>query len=186
MRYNRLVDLGLTETQVKDNLMFASDKLGAPMTVAMRPGDAKEWFGVAPPDLSVVARSRGADWLYAYLRSFYRDENTATGWNNVMFPNVAMPNVLWELQGQQTLKVEQSKGEHGSAHRVQRLVLSTPGTLTAREFDAMTADLTNYLVFMGEPARQSRMQIGYAVLIFLGILFVPVYLLKQDYWKEVH
>jgi ubiquinol-cytochrome c reductase cytochrome c1 subunit len=185
MRYNRLADLGLTETQIKDNLMFASEKLGSTMTVAMRPSDAKDWFGVAPPDLSVVARSRGADWLYAYLRSFYRDDSTATGWNNLMFPNVGMPNVLWQLQGQQTLKVEESKGEHGK-HRVQTLVLSTPGALTPREFDLAAADLTNYLVFMGEPARETRVQIGFAVLIFLGVLFVPVYLLKQDYWKEVH
>src|SRR5690349_23904491 len=116
MRYNRLVDLGLTETQVKDNLMFASDKLGAPMTVAMRPGDAKEWFGVAPPDLSVVARSRGADWLYAYLRSFYRDAKTPTGWNNAVFPNVSMPHALWTLQGERRMEVDEGKDLAGHEH----------------------------------------------------------------------
>ena len=185
MRYNRLADLGLTATQIRDNLMFASDKLGATMSVAMRAEDAKEWFGVAPPDLSVIARSRGPDWLYTYLRSFYRDDSATTGWNNVVFPNVAMPNVLWELQGQQILKVEVSRNGHETEH-VKKLTIAAPGTLGEREFDALTADLVNYLVFMGEPARQSRMQIGYAVLIFLGVLFVPVYLLKKDYWKEVH
>jgi len=185
MRYNRLTDLGLTPTQIKDNLMFTTDKLGAPMWVAMRPADAKEWFGVAPPDLSVIARSRAPDWLYTYLRSFYRDDSTATGWNNVVFPNVAMPNVLWELQGQQDYQLQQPKGEHGSEH-ARKLVIASPGAMSPREFDLLVADLVNYLVFMGEPARQSRMQLGYAVLIFLGVLFVPVYLLKQDYWKEMH
>jgi len=186
MRYNRLEDLGLTAAQIKDNLMFAAaTKPGAPMSIAMRPEDAEEWFGVAPPDLSVIARSRGPDWLYTYLRSFYRDDSTVTGWNNLIFPNVGMPHVLWELQGQQTLKVEERKGVHGKEH-VKTLAAATPGTLDARAYDALVADLVNYLVFMGEPARQARMQIGYVVLIFLGVLFVPVYLLKQDYWKEVH
>lgn len=186
MRYNRLEDLGLTPAQIKDNLMFAAaTKPGAPMSIAMRPKDAEEWFGVAPPDLSVIARSRGPDWLYTYLRSFYRDDSTTTGWNNLIFPNVAMPHVLWELQGQQILKVEERKGAHGKEH-VKTVAAGTPGTLDARAYDALVADLVNYLVFMGEPARQARMQIGYVVLIFLGVLFVPVYLLKQDYWKEVH
>ena len=165
--------------------MFAADKPGAPMTVAMRPADAKQWFGVAPPDLSVVARSRGANWLYAYLRSFYRDDSTATGWNNLVFPNVGMPHVLWELQGQQALKVQDRKGEHGTEH-VRTLTIATPGTLSERAYDMLAADLVNYLVFMGEPARQTRIQIGYAVLIFLGVMFLPIYLLKQDYWKDVH
>jgi ubiquinol-cytochrome c reductase cytochrome c1 subunit len=185
MRYNRLGDLGLTPEQIKDNLMFASDKPGAPMTIAMRPADAKEWFGVAPPDLSVVARSRGADWLYTYLRGFYRDDSTATGWNNIVFPNVGMPHVLWELQGQQVLKVEEKKGEHGVEH-VRSLSIASPGTMKPLEYDQLVGDLVNYLVFMGEPARATRMQIGYAVLIFLGVMFIPVYLLKKEYWKDVH
>jgi ubiquinol-cytochrome c reductase cytochrome c1 subunit len=185
MRYSRLTDLGLTPAQIKDNLMFSSDKVGATMSVAIRPADAKEWFGVAPPDLSVVARSRGPDWLYTYLRTFYRDDSTATGWNNLVFPNVGMPHVLWELQGRQALKVQERKGEHGKEH-VNTLTITTPGTMSEREYDTLVADLVSYLVFMGEPAQQSRMQIGYAVLIFLGVLFVPVYLLKQEYWKDVH
>jgi ubiquinol-cytochrome c reductase cytochrome c1 subunit len=185
MRYSRLEDLGLTAAQIKDNLMFTTDKPGAPMAVAMRIKDAQEWFGVAPPDLSVISRARGPDWLYTYLRSFYRDDSTSTGWNNLVFPNVGMPHVLWELQGQQTLKVVERQGQHGK-QRVKTLVLSAPGTLDARAYDTLVADLVNYLMFMGEPARQTRMQIGYVVLIFLGVLFVPIYLLKQDYWKEVH
>ena len=111
--------------------------------------------------------------------------NGSTGWNNLVFPNVGMPHVLWELQGEQTLKVEERQGQHGKQH-VKTLALSAPGALDARAYDALVADLVNYLMFMGEPARQTRMQIGYVVLIFLGVLFVPIYLLKQDYWKEVH
>ena len=185
MRYNRLQDLGLTEQQIKENLMFGTDKLGAPMSIAMRSGDAKAWFGVPPPDLSVVARSRGADWLYTYLRSFYRDANTATGWNNVVFPNVGMPHVLWQLQGIQDIKMRPAAGEHG-AHEVRTLAIASPGQLSERAYDKLVADLVNYLVYMGEPARETRIRIGYAVLIFLGVLFVPVYLLKKEYWKDLH
>ncbi len=183
MRYNRLEDLGLTEQQIKDNLMFATDKVGDTMTVAMRPGDAKTWFGVAPPDLSVTARARGADWLYTYLRTFYRDDSRETGWNNLTFPNVGMPHALYELQGQQVLKKPAGQERETGAPT---LVLDTPGKLAPRDYDRLTADLVNYLVFMSEPGRETRIRIGYAVLIFLGVLFVPVYLLKKEYWKDVH
>ncbi len=183
MRYTRLEQLGLTEQQIKDNLMFATDKIGDTMTVAMRRGDAKTWFGVPPPDLSVIARARGADWLYTYLRTFYRDDSRETGWNNLAFPNVSMPHVLYEQQGQQVLKPHPgSAGETG----VQALVLESPGRLSPDDYDKLAADLVNYLVFMSEPARETRIRIGYAVLIFLGVLFVPVYLLKKEYWKDVH
>ena len=181
MRYQRLVDLGLTEQQIRDNLTFATTKIGDPMGVAMRKSDAKSWFGVPPPDLSVVARSRGADWLYTYLRTFYRDEKTATGWNNLVFPSVAMPHALWELQGEQVLKAEKQGEEQANT-----LILQSPGKLSPLEYDKLAADLVNYLVYMGEPARETRMRVGYAVLIFLGVLFVPVYLLKREYWKDVH
>ncbi len=183
MRYNRLEELGLTEQQIKDNLMFATDKVGDTMTVAIRRGDAKTWFGVAPPDLSVIARARGADWLYTYLRTFYRDAGRETGWNNLTFPNVGMPHVLYELQGEQVLKAH--AGQEGET-RAPALVLDTPGKLSPRDYDKLAADLVNYLVFMSEPARETRIRIGYAVLIFLGVLFVPVYLLKKEYWKDVH
>jgi ubiquinol-cytochrome c reductase cytochrome c1 subunit len=185
MRYNRLTDIGLSEQQIRDNLMFTTQKIGDTMAVAMGRGAAKDWFGVPPPDLSVIARARGADWLYTYLRSYYRDDSTASGWNNLLFPNVGMPHVLWELQGRQVLKVVQQPGPHGEAHKTS-LVLDRPGTLSPREYDALVSDLVNYLVFMGEPARVRRVQAGYLVLIALGVLFVPVYLLKKEYWKDVH
>jgi len=188
MRYNRLADLGLTDQQIKDNLMFASDKVGDPMTIAMKAKDARTWFGAQPPDLSVIARSRGADWLYTYLRSYYRDESRPTGWNNVVFPGVGMPHVLWELQGQQDLEVEKHEGAeaaHGG-HAAEKLVLAEPGKLTPKQYDAFVADLVNYLVYMGEPARLQRVQIGILTLLFLGVLFVFAYLLKKEYWKDVH
>jgi ubiquinol-cytochrome c reductase cytochrome c1 subunit len=185
MRYNRLGDLGLTEQQIRDNLMFISDKVGEPMTTPVSGKQAAQWFGAPPPDLSVVARSRGADWLYTYLRTYYRDPETATGWNNLAFPNVGMPHVLWELQGQQSLKVEPAGSGHGQAHSP-ALVLDAPGALSPREYDRLVADLVNYLVFMGEPVRAQRMQMGYGVLIALSVLFVLSYLLKKEYWKDVH
>jgi ubiquinol-cytochrome c reductase cytochrome c1 subunit len=185
MRYNRLTDLGLTEQQIGDNLMFVGDKVGETMSIPMKKAEASEWFGVVPPDLSVIARSRGPDWLYTYLRTYYRDSETTTGWNNLAFPNVGMPHVLWELQGQQVLKVEEHEGPHGKTH-TSTLVLEAPGTLSPREYDRLVADLVNYLVFMGEPMRAQRAHIGYAVLIALGVLFVLSYLLKKEYWKDVH
>lgn len=188
MRYNRLMDLGLTEQQIKDNLMFTGEKIGDHMKVALNAKDAAQWFGASPPDLSVIARSRGADWLYTYLRTYYRDDSRATGWNNLAFPNVGMPHVLWELQGQQVL--EEPTHEEGKAaahgHAAPKLVLAAPGTLSPKEYDAFVADLVNYLVFMGEPARASRVQLGILVLLFLGVLFVFAYALKKEYWKDVH
>src|SRR5215510_9365513 len=147
MRYNRLEDLGLSQQQIKDNLMFAADKVGDTMTVAMRRSDAKRWFGVAPPDLSVIARARGADWLYSYLRSFYRDDSRDSGWNNLVFPNVGMPHVLHELQGDQVLKAPPSVAAE-SAVAAEPLVLETPGKLSVADYDKLTADLVNYLVYM--------------------------------------
>ena len=185
MRYNRLEDLGLTQQQIMDNLVFAADKVGDTMTVAMRRSDAKRWFGVAPPDLSVIARARGADWLYAYLRSFYRDDRRDSGWNNLVFPNVGMPHALYELQGEQVPK-SQPVPEIDSASGAGPFVLETPGKLSTAAYDRLIADLVNYLVYMSEPARETRIRIGYAVLIFLSLLFVPVYLLKKEYWKGIH
>ncbi|HZR02514.1 MAG TPA: cytochrome c1 [Burkholderiales bacterium] len=185
MRYNRLVDIGLTDQQIRDNLMFASNKVGDTMTVAMRKADGAKWFGTAPPDLTVVARSRGPDWIYTYLRSYYRDDSTTTGWNNLVFPSVAMPHVLWELQGQQVLTVETHEGAHGKEqHRT--LALASAGTLSSPEYDKLVADLVNYLVFMGEPMQITRTRMGYVVLMGLAVLFVLAYLLKKEYWKDVH
>lgn len=187
MRYNRLTDLGITEQQIKDNLMFNADKVGEPMRSSMDAKAASKWFGAQPPDLSVVARSRGADWLYTYLRSYYRDDSRATGWNNLAFPNVGMPHVLWELQGVQEAQAHEGSGEgHGASHATPALKLVSAGSMTPKQYDVAVADLVNYLVYMGEPARTHRVQLGMLVLLFLGVLFVVAYLLKKEFWKDVH
>ena len=188
IRYEKLQDLGLTEQQIKDNLMFTGNKIGDTMKIAMRPDEAKKWFGATPPDLTLVARGRaseagsGADWIYTYLRSFYKDDARPTGWNNVIFPNVGMPNVLWQLQGTQVLEV--SKDEAGHEHK--KLVLAEPGQLTPEQFDKQVADLTAFIVWMGEPGAGTRKAIGFGVLAFLAVLFVAAYALKKNYWKDIH
>lgn len=186
MRYNRLVDIGLSEEQIKSNLLFAGEKVGDTMTVAMPKDDSKAWFGVVPPDLTVEARARTADWLYTYLRGFYRDDSRPTGWNNVAFSNVGMPHILWELQGQQVLKTEEHVDENGVKTETHRLVLDKPGTMTPVEYDSAMADLVNYLVFMAEPAQTQRKKLGIFVLLFLGLLFVVSYYLKKEFWKDIH
>ena len=185
MRYNRLMDLGLTEQQIKDNLLFTGEKVGDPMSIAAGRKDQREWFGVEPPDLSVIARSRGVNWLYTYMRSFYRDPARVTGWNNLAFANVGMPHVLWQLQGTQVLKSEiEEHGGHKVEHK--KLVLDSPGTLSPPEYDQLVRDLVNYLSYMGEPAKTRRVQIGIVVLLFLSFLLVLSWLLKTEYWKDVH
>ena len=205
MRYNRLADLGLTDKQIQDNLMFASDKIGSTMTVAMSRADAAAWFGTAPPDLTVESRVRGKDWLYSYLLAFYRDDKTATGWNNLVFPSVAMPHVLWNLSGTQRLvetEYEDSDKAQAAAlatpgiatvepapggkYVVKTLVEQTPGTLSPVEYQRFVADLVNYLDYMGEPVKNERINIGIVVLLFLGGLFALVYALKRNYWAELH
>jgi ubiquinol-cytochrome c reductase cytochrome c1 subunit len=182
MRYSRLQDLGLTEDQIKDNLMFAAEKPGETMKVGMSKADAKAWFGATPPDLSVIARSRGADWLYSYLRGFYRDDTRATGWNNTVFDKVGMPHVMWNLQGEM-VPVHRKDGEH---EVIERLELVKPGSVTLAEYDAMVGDLVNYLVWMGEPAQLQRKQLGLIVLAFLAVFFVVAYYLKKEFWKDIH
>ena len=174
MRYNRLKDIGLTEAQIKDNLLFAGDKVGDTMQTAMNPKDAKKWFGVAPPDLSVEVRARGADWVYAYMRGFYRDETTPTGWNNAVYDKVAMPHVLYELQGEQVMN-----------HETHKLELVKPGKLSPSEYNAFVGDLTNYMAFMAEPAKQQRKHLGLWALLFLGVLLVLAIKLKKEYWKDI-
>ncbi len=180
MRYNRMVDIGLTKDQIKKNLMFATDNVGSTMKIAMRPEDAAKWFGVPPPDLSVIARSRTPDWIYTYLRSFYLDDSRPTGWNNTVFANVGMPHVLWTLQGEQVLKKE---GKDGSKPVFE---LVKQGKLTPDEYDAAVGDLVNYLTWMSEPARMKRLETGVYVLLFLGIFFILTYFLKKEFWKDVH
>ena len=185
MRYNRLTDLGLTEPQIKENLLFTAGKVGDLMSISASRTDQRKWFGVEPPDLSVIARSRGTDWLYTYLRTFYRDDKRPSGWNNLAFPNVGMPHALWQLQGSQVLKVEvEERGGHKVEHRT--LVLDMPGSLTKLEYDNLTRDLVNFLSYMGEPDKTTRSQIGVVVLLFLLLMLVPAWLLKREYWKDVH
>ena len=193
MRYNALRGIGLTDDQIRDNLMFTAEKVGLPMSIAMAPRDAKEWFGATPPDLSVIARSRGADWLYTYLRSFYRDPGTATGWNNLAYPNVGMPHVLWTLQGVRTAKEEEAKwdgrplrGEDGKPVKIVKLEELAPGSQSTVEYDKTVFDLVNFLVWMGEPNQMARKRLGVWVLIGLTILIFLTYFLKQAYWKDVH
>lgn len=193
MRYNRLRDIGLTDEQIKDNLLFTADKVGEQMKIALRRDEAKLMFGVAPPDLTLIARSRssengsGADWLYTYMRTFYRDPSRPTGWNNVVFENVGMPHVLWQLQGEQVAHfVEKDDGHGGKARHLEKLELVKPGLLTPAEYDRNVADLVAFLSYMADPAADSRKQIGMLVLLALAVLFVLTYLLKREYWKDVH
>ncbi len=194
MRYSRLRDIGLTEAQIKDNLLFTADKVGEMMNVAMSKKDGKDWFGVTPPDLSVIARSRGVDWLYSYLRGFYRDPETPTGWNNLVFERVAMPHVLWKLQGERVrseVVLKDAAGKelsdgHGGVRKEIKLEMVTPGSLTPLEYDVLARDLVNFLAWVGEPNQSLRKQIGFWVLIVLSILMVLTWLLKKEYWKDVH
>lgn len=182
MRYNRLKDIGMTEEQIKKDLLLPEDaKLGSTMQAAMDKEAAKQVYGVAPPDLSVISRSRSPDWLYTYMRSFHVDSQRPSGWNNLIFPNVGMPNVLAELQGEQELHVEKHEGVE-----TRKLVLAKPGSMKPEEFEGAIADLTNFLVFMGEPAKLVRYNLGYIVLGFLAILFILVYALKKEIWKDIH
>ena len=207
MRYERLTDIGLTAQQIKDNLMFGTDKIGSTMTVAMNPAEAKSWFGAVPPDLSVEARIRGSDWLYNYFLAFYRDDQTTTGWNNLVFPNVAMPHVLWQLSGPgKLMETEFESHEKALAASIAikglaklepaaggKWVLKTvgvdpdaPGSLTPAQYQAFVADLVNFMEYMGEPTKNKRISLGIVVLLYLGLLFVLVYALKRMYWKDVH
>lgn len=194
MRFNRLKDIGLTEQQIKDNLLFPTDKVGEVMKVSLDPKDAKEWFGGVPPDLTLVARSRashsgsGADYLYTYLRTFYRDDTRPTGWNNLTFPNVGMPHALWELQGQRAAKFVEVADPHDATkklHQFDGFEQLTPGTMSPQEYDSAIADLVAYLQWMGEPVQQQRQRIGVGVLIFLSIFFVIAWRLNAAFWKDV-
>ena len=219
MRYNRLTDLGLTEQQIRDNLVLTGVKVGELMQVAMDRKDAKDWFGAPPPDLTVVARSRssgagsGSDWLYTYLRAFYRDETRPTGWNNLVFENVGMPHVLWQISGQSQLVTQEferheealaaliaaktiarldevmrkdKSGKDAKRYVLKSLQQVNAGALSAADYDKAVADLVNYMTYMAEPARIERKQIGIYVLFVLAILFVLAWLLKREYWKDVH
>jgi ubiquinol-cytochrome c reductase cytochrome c1 subunit len=191
MRYNRLQDIGISEQQIKDNLLVTTDKVGDLMKVAIDPKEAKEWFGANPPDLTLVARSRsghggtGADYLYTYLRTYYRDADKPTGWNNLAFPNVGMPHALWQLQGDRQPQFETVR-EHG--HEVQVFKgwkQLSPGTMTPLQYDQAVGDLVGYLQWMAEPAQNARVRVGTWVLLFLALMFLLVWRLNAAFWKDV-
>lgn len=186
MRYNRLTDIGLTEAQIRDNLMFSAEKVGETMKVSLSTKDGKAWFGVPPPDLSVIARSRGADWLYTYLRTFYRDPKAASGWNNAVFPNVGMPHALWTLQGERGLEIVKSKDKSGHETTEYKWSQISPGRMSAVEYDRTVNDLVNFLVYVGEPSAQNRKMIGVWVLLVLAFVYCFAFALKKAYWKDVH
>ena len=222
MRYNKLTDIGLTEEQIKDNLLFTTDKIGDLMRIAMTPEDAKNWFGAAPPDLSVIARAKsttmgpsGVDYVYTFLRTFYRDSSKATGWNNLVFPSVGMPNVLWQLQGPTTmdhLTIRQVAKDDGAKQWERTLTTFDPQGFSATKtevlngytgkhidqvsvkgenprvnavFDHQVADISNFLGWMAEPMQQQRKRMGVWVLLFLAIFLAVAWRLNAVYWKDV-
>ncbi|HJW57216.1 MAG TPA: cytochrome c1 [Burkholderiaceae bacterium] len=194
MRYNRMRDIGLSEDQIKNNLLFASDKVGDLMKVSLSPKDGAEWFGAAPPDLSVIARSRasaagsGADYLYTYLRTYYKDDTRPTGWNNLVFPNVGMPHVLWELQGVRSAKFTEEKDPHEAGKTVHKFTgfeQVKPGKMSAQDYDSAVADLVGYLEWMGEPAQNTRKRLGVWVLLFLALLSFLAWRLNASFWKDI-
>jgi ubiquinol-cytochrome c reductase cytochrome c1 subunit len=187
MRYNRMgEDIGISDDILKTNFMFGTDKVGDTMTIAMSNDDSIEFFGVVPPDLSVIARSRGADWLYTYFKTFYVDESRPFGVNNLAFRDVGMPHVLWQLQGMQRLaeQDQDDKGHHSPSYS--DLELMTPGTQTEEEYDQTVRDLVNFLVYVGEPIKLKRAKIGVWVMLYLFVFMIVAYLLKKEYWRDVH
>ena len=186
MRYSRMAeDLGLTEDEVMKNLNFTGAKFGEQVQVSMPAAGGEKWFGKMPPDLSVISRVRGSDWIYTYLKSFYLDESRPLGWNNKLFPNASMPNPLWELQGLQHAEFGPVDPATGERH-VEGLKVAQAGRQSAQEFDQTARDITNFLEYVGEPAALKRQSVGVWVILFLAALTFLAYLLKQEYWKDVH
>lgn len=187
VRYNRMgVDIGLTDDQVRDNLIFTDVRVTDTMTNVMPAADAARWFGKAPPDLSVIARSRGVDYLYTFLKSFYIDPSRPTGTNNTVLPGASMPHVLWELQGLQKAVYEGETTDGGNVEKkFKGLELDTKGKLSPEEYDQFVRDTVNFLAYIGEPAQLVRRDLGIRVLGFLLVFFLLAYFLKQEYWKDV-
>lgn len=191
MRYNRLRDIGLTDKQIQENLTFATEKIGDTMKASINPAQAKEWFGANPPDLTVIARSKaanghtGPDYIYTFLRTYYRDDTKATGWNNLAFPSVGMPNPLWELQGQRVATYETVESHGHETQVFKGFEQVTAGTLTPLQFDNAVGDLVAYLQWMGEPAQNTRVRVGVWVMIFLGLFALIAWRLNASFWKDV-
>ena len=185
LRYSRMAeDLGLTEEEVMGNLNFTGAKFGEHIQVTMRDADGTEWFGKMPPDLSLISRVRGSDWVYTYLKSFYLDESRPLGWNNKLFPNASMPNPLWQMQGLQ--HAEFGKADAAGERPVEALKVTQPGDVPPQQYDRAVRDITNFLEYAGEPAALKRQGIGVWVILFLALLALLAYLLKQEYWRDVH
>jgi ubiquinol-cytochrome c reductase cytochrome c1 subunit len=192
VRYGRLKDLGLTKTQIKNNLVLNTKAtLASPIVASMKKTDSKEWFGKAPPDLSLTARSRssgagsGADWIYTYLRSYYKDPDQPTGWNNLVYPGVGMPHVLWEMQGIKKASFTEEL-DHGVTKIVfDKFVTEKSGDLSKAEFDNNIADLTAFMVWVAEPAGQFRKRLGVWVILFLSFFVFVAWRLNAAYWKDI-
>ena len=185
LRYSRMAeDLGLSEDDVQANLNFTGAKVGEQVQVALTEDHAKQFFGKMPPDLSVIARVRGSDWIYTYLKSFYLDESRPLGWNNKLFPNASMPNPLWQMQGLQ--HAEYGKADAGGDRPVEKLVLAQPGTQAPEQFDQTVRDITTFLEYAGEPAALTRQSMGVWVILFLAFFTFLAWLLKKEYWRDVH
>jgi len=191
MRYNRLRDIGLNDKQIAENLTFTTDKIGDTMKASIDPKEAKAWFGVNPPDLTLIARSRssssgsGADYVYTLLRSYYRDDTKPTGWNNLVFPNIGMPHPLWELQGQrqQVTEKHESHGHEVQVHKGWTQVKA--GTMSKDQYDQNVGDLVAYLQWMAEPAQNSRVRIGVWVLLFLAVFTLVAWRMNAAFWKDI-
>lgn len=192
VRFNRLQDIGLTEQQIKDNLLVGTDKVGEVMKAAIDPKDAKEWFGGNPPDLSLVARSRsghggtGADYLYTYLRTYYRDAEKPTGWNNLAFPSVGMPHALWQLQGERQPIFDTIKSHGHDVKVLKGWKQVSPGTMTPLQYDEAVGDLVGFMQWMAEPNQNNRVRIGAWVLLFLGVFTVIAWRLNAAFWKDIN
>jgi ubiquinol-cytochrome c reductase cytochrome c1 subunit len=184
LRYSRMADdLGLTQDEVQNNLNFSGAKFGEHLQVALSEDEGKQFFGKMPPDLSLIARVRGSDWIYNYLKSFYLDESRPVGWNNTVFPNASMPNPLWQLQGLQHAQL--GKADAGGDRPVEKLLLAQPGSQDAQEFDQTARDITAFLEYAGEPAALQRQSLGVWVILFLAFFTFLAFLLKKEYWRDV-
>ncbi len=188
MRYNRMAeDIGIDEVALRQNLILNGSKPGDLMTIAMRAEDAEKWFGTAVPDLTLVTRWRSPDWLYTYLKSFYKDDSRPYGVNNLVFPDVGMPHVLASVQGVQSPVFEERQTEGGeTVTKVVGVESAQGGSMAAEEYDAMVRDLTNFLTYAGEPIILERQTLGKYVILFLLLFFILAYALKKEYWKDVH
>lgn len=186
-RYSRMgEDLGLSPSQVENNLIFTGAKIRDKMNVALQEKDARHWFGTSAPDLSLVARAKGADWVYTYLRTFYLDDSRPFGVNNLVLKNASMPHVLAELQGWQKPVYKEGETDASGKPVLERLELVEEGRLSPSEYDKVVRDIVNFLVYVSEPAQLQRKQVGTWVLLFLVLFFVVAYMLKKEYWKDVH